>query len=50
MEKVKVGQTSLLGYLPAILLKKILKQKEISPRKRKRKTLSKIKRDRILQG
>ena len=28
MEKVKVGQTSLLGYLPAILIKKILEQKQ----------------------
>ena len=27
MEKVKVGQASLLGYLPAILIKKILEQK-----------------------
>ena len=28
MDKVKVGQTSLLGYLPAILIKKILEQKQ----------------------
>ena len=32
MEKVKVGQTSLLGYLPAILIKKILEQKQSEKR------------------
>ena len=33
MEKVKVGQTSLLGYLPAILIKKILEQKQSEKKK-----------------
>ena len=32
MDKVKVGQTSLLGYLPAILIKKILEQKQSEKR------------------
>ena len=33
MDKVKVGQTSLLGYLPAILIKKILEQKQSEKKK-----------------
>jgi len=33
MEKVNVGQTSLLGYLPAILIKKILEQKQSEKKK-----------------
>ena len=33
MERVKVGQTSLLGYLPAILIKKILEQKQSEKKK-----------------
>ena len=33
MQKVKVGQTSLLGYLPAILIKKILEQKQSEKKK-----------------
>ena len=32
MEKRKIGQTSLLGYLPAILIKKILEQKQSEKR------------------